>query len=248
MKIKRFAGLLAGLLALSGAALAQTTSTDAQLTAGGPLLLPATPPAASSRPVLGSLPQPAPAAAATAEPTALALLRQLPLVPVGQTTPQLLPADLARVFSQGVYQLAGFRPDIAALATARRVAGRHSLVALSLGAAGVPAGGVTLSQRLKLLTPSSERLVAVARPATAGSHTLVVSAEPGLASQSVFVVGLEHPAEQALDYEALALLNLSALADFTATAQAPASPDPCLTPCALLAWWHLRSARSTCWA
>ncbi|TVT42831.1 hypothetical protein FNT36_01700 [Hymenobacter setariae] len=49
----------------------------------------------------------------------------------------------------------------------------------------------------------------MARPAAASSRSLVVSAAGILAGQPVYIVGLEHPAEQALDYEALALLNLS---------------------------------------
>jgi|GEM_PF-4141723 len=210
MKTIRFTWLLAGLLTLSGAALAQSSSLDANspLTAGGPAL-PAVAP--GERPVLGGPPQ---LQAATAEPSEaadLTQLRQLQLPAAGQSA-QLPLAELARLLPQCVHPLASFRPDIATLATAAPVPGSHGLVALTcpLGAAGVPAGGATSGQRLKLLTPSGEQLVAVARPAAAGSCSLVVRAAPGLAGQTVFVVGLEHPAEQAPDYQALALLQLRA--------------------------------------
>lgn len=208
METTRFARLLAGLLALSGTALAQSPSrnADSALTASGAVLPAATP---AERPVLGGPPQPL-ATAEPSEPANLARLRQLPLLTAGQPA-QLPPAELARLFPQCVHQLASFRPDIAALAKAAAVPGSHGLVALTcaLGAAGVPAGGATPGQRLKLLTASGELLVAVARPAAAGSCSLVVGKAPGLAGQTVFVVGLEHPAEQAPDYEALTLLGLS---------------------------------------
>lgn len=215
MKTTHFAWLAAGLLTLSGTALAQTTGLHAssQLTAGGPLPQPApAPEGACPRPVLGGPPQPAPDAAEPSAPADLALLQQLPLAADGPPTPPPLPAELARVFPRGVRPVAGFRPDIAALATAKAIVGNRGLVtlALPLGGAGVLADGATPGQRLKLLTPAGERLVAVARPAAAGSHLLVVSAAPGLVGQPVFVVGLEHPTEPALDYEALALLGLRA--------------------------------------
>lgn len=204
METTCFTWLLAGLLALSGPALAQHSSgnSGAPLIAGGPAALPA------ERPVLGGPPQPA-AATLPAETTDLAQLRELPLPAAGQAA-QLPLAELARLFPQCVHARASSRPDIAALATAAAVPGSHGLVALTypLGTAGVPAGGATPGQRLKLLTANGEQLVAVARPAAAGSRLLVVSAAPGLASQPVLVVGPEHPAEPALDYEALALLGL----------------------------------------
>ena len=208
METTRFAWLLAGLLTLSGTALAQDSSRDtgAPLTAGA-ASLPAA--AFAERPVLGGPPQPA-TATAPGEAADLARLRQLQLPAAGQVA-QLPPAELARLFPQCVHSLASFRPDIAALATAAAVPGSPGLVALTcfLGAAGVPKGGATPGQQLKILTNNGEQLVTVARPAAAGSRLLVVSAAPGLAGKPVFVVGLEHPAEQALDYEALALLGLS---------------------------------------
>jgi hypothetical protein len=115
------------------------------------------------------------------------------------------------LFPQCVHPLASFRLDIAVLATAVAVPGSPGLVALTwpLGASAVPAGGATPGQRLKLLTTSGEQLVTVARPAAAGTRSLVVSAAGRLAGHPVFVAGLEHPAEQVVDYAALALLELN---------------------------------------
>lgn len=115
------------------------------------------------------------------------------------------------MFPQCVRPLARFRPDIAALATATTIVGtRGGLLALTLplGSAGVPAAGAAAGQRLKLLTSAGEQVVLVARPAAAGSRTVTVSGGGGSLGRVVWVVGLEHPAGAAVDYEALAALSL----------------------------------------
>lgn len=114
------------------------------------------------------------------------------------------------MFPQAVRQQPGFLPDVAAPATA--TAGSRSLLVLALpsSAAGVPGGGAAVGQRLLLRGAAGEVVVTVARPAAVGSCTLVVRGTPELAGQPVFVVGLEHPVVQAIDYEILALLSMKA--------------------------------------
>lgn len=219
MKPTYLVWLATSLLALPATTQAQTTSASLPLTAGGATSQP-TAIASTPRAILGGPPQPVITVTEPSERADLALLRQLPLLSDGQ----LLPAELARIFPQGVRPLVGFRQDIAAVATATAVAGSRTLVALALPPhlPGVPASGAAPGQRLKLLTASGEQVVAVARPAAAGSHVLVVSAQPSLAGRPVFVVGLEHTAEQAIDYQVLALLSLGAtqqLAQQLATVQ-----------------------------
>jgi len=210
MKNRYLTWLMAALL-LPGAAQAQCTG--AQPVADGQALPPApaleTGEVASARAVLGG-PPPAPSTVPAATP-ALDLLRQLPLAaPAG--APQLSAEEVAQVFPQGVRRPPGFLPAVSALATATALAGSRSLLVLALppSAAGVPAGGATPGQQLRLLSAAGELTTTVAQPAAAGSHRLVVHAVPGLAGQPVFVVGLEPSASLAIDYEALARLNLAA--------------------------------------
>ena len=75
----------------------------------------------------------------------------------------------------------------------------------------MPAGGVVSGQRLKLVLPTgAEVLAQVARAAAAGESGLVLRRTGGLTAGPVFAYGLEHADVRAVDYEALAMLNVSA--------------------------------------
>ena len=96
-------------------------------------------------------------------------------------------------------------------------------------APGLALGDVDGDSNLHLLTGSDGSNTVSVRlngGDASGSNTgvfsqgsLVVHAEAGLVRQPVFVVGLEHPARPAIDYEALALLGLSATQQLAAAQQ-----------------------------
>ena len=71
-------------------------------------------------------------------------------------------------------------------------------------------GPATAGQRLKLLGDKGKVLATLARPAAAGARALVLRGAAALAGGQVFVFGLEHPDVRAVDFEALAMLNVSA--------------------------------------
>jgi len=139
----------------------------------------------------------------------------------GRQFKKVIAQEVEEVFPQAVHQQTGFLPDVYAVATGVRSEG-NSLLVVSL-----PAGlsiSARAGRRLKLATRTGEVIGTVARPATAGNRQLLVRGAQALAgSAQVFVFGLEHTDVRTVDYEALAMLNVSAtqeLARQLAAAQA----------------------------
>jgi hypothetical protein len=141
----------------------------------------------------------------------LALLRQLRITDYtmrdrvqygSRPFKKVIAQEVEEVFPQAVNQHAGFLPDIYAAATRVDVQA-DSLLLLTLPAATAARPG----QRIKLIGPAGE--VSATVKAAAGNSLLVRGARP-LAGQPVFVFGLEHPDVRTVDYEALAMLNVSA--------------------------------------
>ena len=120
---------------------------------------------------------------------------------------KVIAQEVEQVFPQAVSRQNGFLPDIYAVPTAAQPQG-DSLLALTLPA-GLPEAAHA-GQRLRLVGPAGEVLARVARPAAAGTRTLVVRGVPAAAASQLFVFGLEHADVRAVDYEALAMLNVSA--------------------------------------
>ena len=122
---------------------------------------------------------------------------------------KVIAQEVEAVFPQAVQQHTGFLPDVYALTSAVRPEG-DSLLLLTLPG-GLPAGGATAGQRLKLMGPTGEIITTVARPAGAGTRQVAVRGAGALAGAvPVFVFGLEHADVRSVDYEALAMLNVSA--------------------------------------
>ena len=119
---------------------------------------------------------------------------------------KVIAQEVEQVFPQAVSCQKGFLPDIYAVPTATQFQG-DSLLVLALPASLPEAAHA--GQRLRLVGPAGEVLARVARPAAAGTRTLVVRGVPATTSQ-LFVFGLEHADVRAVDYEALAMLNVSA--------------------------------------
>ncbi|GAB3867421.1 hypothetical protein GCM10028824_09780 [Hymenobacter segetis] len=122
---------------------------------------------------------------------------------------KVIAQEVEAVFPQAVHQQTGFLPDVYALATAVQALPGDSLVALTLPAAGLPTAAAA-GQRLRLMGQTGDVLAALARPAAAGTRTLVLRRARALAGTQVFVFGLEHPDVRSVDYEALSMLNVSA--------------------------------------
>jgi len=126
-----------------------------------------------------------------------------------QAYKKIIGQELEEVFPQAVHQHTGFLPDIYAPASRVQRQGEALLIGLPAGLPqAAPAG-----QRLRLMGPAGEVLATLAEAAAAGSQQLLVSGAKSLAdapAQEVFVFGLEHPDVRTVDYEALAMLNVSA--------------------------------------
>ncbi len=122
---------------------------------------------------------------------------------------KVIAQEVEAVFPQAVHQQVGFLPDVYVTATRVEPQPGDSLLTLTLPAC-LPEGGATAGQRIKLIGASGEVTARVARPAAAGSRTLVVRGAQRLAAGPVFVYGLEHADVRAVDYEALSMLNVSA--------------------------------------
>jgi hypothetical protein len=123
---------------------------------------------------------------------------------------KVIAQDVEAVFPQAVSRHSGFLPDLYAPAQAVRRLPGDSLLALSL-ATGLPAAAAA-GQRLKLVGPGGEVVATLARAAAPGSRALVLRGAAALAAApgEVFVFGFEHADVRAVDYEALAMLNVSA--------------------------------------
>jgi hypothetical protein len=126
-----------------------------------------------------------------------------------QAYKKIIGQELEEVFPQAVHQHTGFLPDIYAPASQVQRQGEALLIGLPAGLPqAAPAG-----QRLRLMGPAGEVLATLVEAAAAGSQQLLVAGAESLAdtpAQEVFVFGLEHPDVRTVDYEALAMLNVSA--------------------------------------
>ncbi|MDO7877427.1 tail fiber domain-containing protein [Hymenobacter sp. ASUV-10] len=118
---------------------------------------------------------------------------------------KVIAQEVEEIFPQAVSQHVGFLPDVYAVASEVRSEG-DSLLVLMLPNALPEAAKA--GQRVKLIGEQKELTAIVARAASAS--TLVVRGAKELASQKVFVFGLEHADVRTVDYEALAMLNVSA--------------------------------------
>ncbi|MBF9220182.1 discoidin domain-containing protein [Hymenobacter ruricola] len=116
---------------------------------------------------------------------------------------KVIAQEVEAVFPQAVNQHAGFLPDVYALATSATAEG-DSLLRLTLP----KAAAATAGQRVKLIGPAGEVTGTVAK--AAGGTQWLVRGAAQLAGQQVFVFGLEHADVRTVDYEALAMLNVSA--------------------------------------
>ncbi len=116
---------------------------------------------------------------------------------------KVIAQEVETIFPQAVNQHSGFLPDVYAVATSVESVG-DSLLRLTLPAA---VAGAKAGQRIKLIGPASE-VVGTVKAAT--GTTLTVRGATKLAGQQVFVFGLEHADVRTVDYEALAMLNVSA--------------------------------------
>jgi len=121
---------------------------------------------------------------------------------------KVIAQEVEQVFPQAVQRQRGFLPDVYAPATAAVAV--DSLLSLTLPAGhGLPEAGAA-GRALRLVGPAGEVVVQLARPAAAQALQLLVRGGQELAGQRVFVFGLEHPDVRTVDYEALAMLNISA--------------------------------------
>jgi hypothetical protein len=147
----------------------------------------------------------------------LALLRRLRITDYtmrdqvhfgNQAFKKIVGQELEEVFPQAVHTNTGFLPDIYASASQVQRQGENLLLTLPAGLPEAAGAG----QRLKLIGPAGEVLGTLAAAAAAGSRQLLVAAAVSLADapNEVFVFGLEHPDVRAVDYEAVAMLNVSA--------------------------------------
>jgi hypothetical protein len=117
---------------------------------------------------------------------------------------KVIAQEVEEVFPQAVNQHRGFLPDVYANACKVEIQA-DSLLVLTLPAA--PAVAVQAGQRVKLIASAAE---VVGTVKAARGTTLVVRGARQLAGQPVFVFGLEHDDVRTVDYEALAMLNVSA--------------------------------------
>jgi hypothetical protein len=125
-----------------------------------------------------------------------------------QAFKKIIAQELEEVFPQAVRQHTGFLPDIYASASQVQRQGEALLITLP---AGLPQAA-TAGQRLKLIGPVGEVIATIAEATEAGSQQLLVLGADSLADtpQEVFVFGLEHADVRTVDYEAIAMLNVSA--------------------------------------
>ena len=144
----------------------------------------------------------------------LALLRQLRITDYtmrdraqygARRFKKVIAQEVETVFPQAVSQHVGFLPDLYAPVTATAAEG-DSLLHLTLAA--TPAATAAAGQRVRLIGPGGEVLATVARPAV--GRQLVVRGARHLLGQELFAFGLEHADVRTVDYEALAMLNVSA--------------------------------------
>ena len=117
---------------------------------------------------------------------------------------KVIAQEVEEVFPQAVNQHAGFLPDVYANAVKAELLA-DSLLVLTLPTAPAPAA--TAGQRVKLIGPAGELTATVK---AAHGPMLTVRDARQLAGQPVFVFGLEHADVRSVDYEALAMLNVSA--------------------------------------
>ncbi|WP_171025695.1 tail fiber domain-containing protein [Hymenobacter jeollabukensis] len=125
---------------------------------------------------------------------------------------KVIAQEVEQVFPQAVSQHSGFLPDVYAPATKAETQA-DSLLVLTLPAAPAAQAG----QRVKLITKTGEVIGTVK---AAQGKQLVVRGARQLAGQEVFVFGLEHADVRAVDYEALAMLNVSATQELARKVQA----------------------------
>jgi hypothetical protein len=118
---------------------------------------------------------------------------------------KVIAQEVEQVFPQAVSQHSGFLPDVYAVAAAVQSEG-DSLLLLTLPKA--LASPAKTGQLVKLIGEKAEVTATVARAAS--GTTLVLRGAKELKGQKVFVFGLEHSDVRTVDYEALAMLNVSA--------------------------------------
>lgn len=125
-----------------------------------------------------------------------------------QAFKKIIAQELEEVFPQAVNKNTSFLPDVYASASQVQRQGAALLISLP---AGLPEAA-TAGQRLKLIGPAGEVLATLAEAAAAGSQQLLVAGADSLADtpDEVFVFGLEHADVRTVDYEAVAMLNVSA--------------------------------------
>lgn len=118
---------------------------------------------------------------------------------------KVIAQEVEEVLPQAVTKQTGFLPDIYAAAVSAKAVG-DSVLALELPQPlqVKPAAG----QRIRLISLTGEMLGTVAAPIA--GRTISVRGAQALAGKQVFVFGLEHDDVRAVDYEALAMLNVSA--------------------------------------
>ncbi len=115
---------------------------------------------------------------------------------------KVIAQEVEAIFPQAVNQHAGFLPDVYASVLKAEVQA-DSLLVLTLPTAPAAKAG----QRIKLIGQSGE---VVGTVQAARGTSLTVRGARQLAGQPVFVFGLEHADVRTVDYEALAMLNVSA--------------------------------------
>lgn len=121
---------------------------------------------------------------------------------------KIIAQELEEVFPQAVSQHISFLPDIYARPSQVQQQGDALLLILP---AGLPEA-TTAGQRLKLIGPTGEVVATLAEAAKAGSQQLVVTGATSLAEtpDEVFIFGLERPDVRTVDYDAVAMLHVSA--------------------------------------
>jgi hypothetical protein len=121
---------------------------------------------------------------------------------------KIIAQELEEVFPQAVSQHTSFLPDIYARPTQVQQQGDALLLTLP---AGLPEAA-TAGQRLKLIGPAGEVVATLAEAAEAGSQQLVVTGATSLVEtpDEVFIFGLERPDVRTVDYDAVAMLHVSA--------------------------------------